>query len=56
MYGFVGVLAGISALAIPSLEGFERGLLAIVSVGLVVSAAAGYCCIRALLGLGAARR
>ena len=56
LYGFVGVLAGISALAIPSLEGFERGLLAIVSVGLVVSAAAGYCCIRALLGLGAARR
>ncbi len=56
LYGLVGVLAGISALAIPSLEMFERGLLGILSVGLIVSAAAGYCCIRGLLGMRTARR
>lgn len=56
LYGLAGVLAGIAALAIPSLEMFERGLLGIVSVGLIVSAAAGYCCIRGLLGMRAVRR
>ena len=56
IYGLAGVLAGISALALPSLEAFERGILGIVSLGLVVSAVAGYCCIRGLLGLRAARR
>jgi len=56
LYALAGVLAGVSALAIPSLELFERGLLGIVGVGLIVSAAAGYCCIRGLLGAWAARR
>ncbi|MEP7367818.1 MAG: hypothetical protein ABI972_31540 [Acidobacteriota bacterium] len=56
LYGLVGIAAGILALAIPSLEVYERGLLAIVCVGMITSALVGYCCVRGLLGLRAGRR
>jgi hypothetical protein len=56
LYGAVGLLAGISALAIPALETFERALLGIFCVGMIASAVAGYCCVRGLIGWRAGRR
>ena len=56
LYGLVGIAAGILAMAIPSLELYERAILAIVCVGMIASAVVGYCCVRGLLGLRAGRR
>jgi len=49
-------MSGIAALAIPSLEIFERGFLGLVCLVLLASGLTGFCCLVALLGLGAKRQ
>ena len=56
LYALTGAISGIAALAIPSLELFERGILAVVGLTLLVSAWCSYCALRALLRFGAKRK
>jgi hypothetical protein len=56
LYALIGLLAGIAAMAIPSLELFERALLGIICVGMITSGVAGYCCVRGLIAWRTGRR
>ena len=56
LYLAVGFMSGLAALAIPSLETFERGFLGLVCLVLLTSGVTGFCCLFALLGLGAKRK